>query len=219
MRNIMTFHPEWGCLAPAPSFMRTVRTVLVATAVGATAGSGVVFAFVNHSAGDQRSVSERTLVRLIPVAPTSASVAQTAQLSPQTTDQSEARQVLRDDGHVKDPTTNELNAGSPASPTSVAASDEVRMATTGGDSAKAAVAPPPTVQARQKRIAQGTRHKDVLSSARQPQHSLPARNEPNAFQRLLAGLTAAIGHVWPVATLSANPTSRPHGNSASAATT
>jgi hypothetical protein len=215
MPNIMTFHPEWGCLAPAPSFMRTVRTVLVATAVGATAGSGVVFAFVNHSAGDQRSVSERTLVRLIPVAPTSASVAQTAQLSPQTTDQSEAGQVSRDDGQAKDPATNELNASSPTSPTIVAASDEVRMAT----GAKAAVAPLPSLQARQKRMAQGARHKDVLSASRQSQHSLPARNEPNAFQRLLAGLTAAIGHVWPVGTSSANSTSRAHGITASAATT
>jgi len=193
MRHIMTFHPEWGCLAPAPSFRRTVRTVLVATAVGATAGGGVVFAFVDHSAGDQTSVAERTLVRLIPAAPTSVSAAQTAQLniSPQTSDQSEAGQVFWADGHVKDPATNKLNAGSPARAKIVAASDEVRMAT-GGDSAKTAAAPSPTLQARQKRIAQRAGHKDVLSSSRQPQHSLPARIEPNAFQRFLAGLTAAI---------------------------
>ena len=209
----MTFHPEWGCLAPAPSFMRTVRTVLVATAVGATAGGGVVLAFVDHSAGDQTSVAERTLVRLIPAAPTSVSAAQTAQLSPRTSDQSEPRQVFWADGHVKDPATNELNASSPARPTIVAASDEVRIAT-GGDSAKTAVAPSPTLQARQKRIAQRARHKNVLSSSRQPQHSLPARIEPNAFQRFLAGLTAALEHVWPTA----NPRSRAHGNSASAAT-
>ena len=42
MRHVMNFHPEWGCLAPAPSLMRTMRTVLVATAVGAVAGGGVV---------------------------------------------------------------------------------------------------------------------------------------------------------------------------------
>jgi len=214
----MTFHPEWGCLAPAPSFVRTVRTVLVATAVGATAGSGVVFAFVDHSAGDQRSVSERTLVRVLPAPSTSVSMAETAQISLRTNDQGEAGQVLRDDGHVKDPATNELSASSPAGPTMAVASDEVRM-TTGGDSAKAAVAPSPSPLARQKRIAQGARHKDVLSLSRQTQHSLPPRNEPNAFQRLLAGLTAAIGHVWPVTTSSANQTSRAHGNSASAAAT
>ena len=36
------FHPEWGALAPAPGFMRTARIVAVATAIGATAGAGVV---------------------------------------------------------------------------------------------------------------------------------------------------------------------------------
>jgi hypothetical protein len=35
------FHPEWGFLAPAPSFSRTVRMVITATAVGAIAGAGV----------------------------------------------------------------------------------------------------------------------------------------------------------------------------------
>ena len=43
MPQAMNFHPEWGCLAPAPSFLRTMRTVLVATAVGLIAGGGVVF--------------------------------------------------------------------------------------------------------------------------------------------------------------------------------
>src|SRR5581483_3443396 len=36
------FHPEWGTLVPAPSFMRTARTVAVPTAIGATAGARVV---------------------------------------------------------------------------------------------------------------------------------------------------------------------------------
>jgi hypothetical protein len=36
------FHPEWGYLAPAPSFIRTARVVLAATNVGAIAGAGVV---------------------------------------------------------------------------------------------------------------------------------------------------------------------------------
>ena len=42
MRQKLSFHPEWGCLAPAPSLLRTMRIVLVATAVGATAGGGAV---------------------------------------------------------------------------------------------------------------------------------------------------------------------------------
>lgn len=218
MRQIVTFHPEWGCLAPAPSLIRTVRTVLVATAVGATAGSGVVLAFVDHSAGDQRSVAERTLVRPIPAAPTLVGAPHTAELSPQTSDQSETTQVLWTDGHTKDPTTNELNASSSAPPTIVAVSDEVRVPA-GGDSAKTAVAPSPALQARQKRIAQRARHQEVLSSSRQLQHSLSDRTEPNAFQRLFTGLAAAVDHVWPLATSTANPTSHVHGKSASAAST
>ncbi len=42
MRSGGNFNPEWGYLAPAPSFLRTARIVVVATAIGATAGAGVV---------------------------------------------------------------------------------------------------------------------------------------------------------------------------------
>ena len=69
MRHVMNFHPEWGCLAPAPSFIRTMRTVLVATAVGAAAGGGVVLSFADHSAEGHASVAERTLGR--PIRPVS----------------------------------------------------------------------------------------------------------------------------------------------------
>ena len=48
MRHSEKFHPEWGYLAPAPSFIRTARVVLAATAVGAIAGAGVVFSLVAH---------------------------------------------------------------------------------------------------------------------------------------------------------------------------
>jgi hypothetical protein len=218
MRHVMSFHREWGCLSPAPSFMRAVRTVLVATAVGATAAGGLVSAFVDHSAADQTSVAARTLVRLIPAAPPSVSGPQAAQLSRQTSDQSEAGHVTSSDGHVKDPATNELNVSPPAGSTHVAASDEARMAP-GGDPAKTAVSPLPTLQAHQKHMAQRARHRDALNSSRQLQHSLSARIEPNPFQRLLAGLTAVIEHVWPPSTSTAKATSRAHGNGASAATT
>lgn len=52
MRCAGNFHPEWGYFAPAPSFMRTVRIALVATAVGATAGAGVVVSLVERPAAD-----------------------------------------------------------------------------------------------------------------------------------------------------------------------
>jgi hypothetical protein len=48
MRNTANFHPEWGYLAPAPSFIRKARVVLIATAVGATFGAGAVFSRVSH---------------------------------------------------------------------------------------------------------------------------------------------------------------------------
>ena len=48
MRSARNFSPEWGYLAPTPSFARTTRLVLVATAIGATAGAGVVFALIDR---------------------------------------------------------------------------------------------------------------------------------------------------------------------------
>ena len=62
MRSAGNFHPEWGYLAPAPSFMRTVRIAVVATAIGATAGAGVVVSLVERPAadvGDRRSPPTR----------------------------------------------------------------------------------------------------------------------------------------------------------------
>ena len=61
MRDTANFHLEWGYFAPAPSFIRTARVVLVATAVGAIAGAGVVFSLVRHPA-TETSVAARTLV-------------------------------------------------------------------------------------------------------------------------------------------------------------
>jgi hypothetical protein len=54
------FHPEWGYLVPAPTFIRTARVVLVATVVGAIAG-GIIVGWVSHS-GTETSVAARTLV-------------------------------------------------------------------------------------------------------------------------------------------------------------
>jgi hypothetical protein len=52
MRSAGNFSPEWGYLSPTPSFMRTVRVVLVATAIGATAGAGVVVSLIDRPATD-----------------------------------------------------------------------------------------------------------------------------------------------------------------------
>jgi len=50
MRSAGNFSPEWGYLAPAPSFVRTARIVVVATAIGATAGAGVMLSLMDHPA-------------------------------------------------------------------------------------------------------------------------------------------------------------------------
>jgi len=71
MRSAGNFSPEWGYLAPAPSFMRTARIVLVATAVGATAGAGVVLALIDRPAAeaDKTSVAARAIVTSVQAAP------------------------------------------------------------------------------------------------------------------------------------------------------
>lgn len=52
MRSSGNFNSEWGYLAPAPSFMRTARVVLVATAIGAIAGAAVVVSLIDRSGQD-----------------------------------------------------------------------------------------------------------------------------------------------------------------------
>jgi hypothetical protein len=64
MRSAGNFSPEWGYLAPVPSFMRTARVVLVATAVGATAGAAVVLSLVERPAagGEATAVAAHAIV-------------------------------------------------------------------------------------------------------------------------------------------------------------
>ena len=190
MRYAMNFHPEWGCLAPAPSFLRTMRTVLVATAVGATAGGGVVLSLVGHSAG-QTSVAERTLVRPIPAVSTSVSAPQT-QLNPQPLNRRESTEVSLDEGQVDGSATNELGANSPARLAVAAASAEARPSPK--LALKTAVAPSPAAQKHSTQVAQRARHKEAVSSSR---HSLAPQVAPSVVDRFFAGVTAAFEHVWP----------------------
>ena len=62
MRFAGNFHPEWGYLAPAPNFMRTARVVVVATAIGATAGAAVVLSLAERSAPGSVTDAGKTLV-------------------------------------------------------------------------------------------------------------------------------------------------------------
>ena len=65
MHHAKNSHPEWGYLAPAPNFFRAARIVLAATAVGATAGAGVVLSLVDRSVG-QTPVEAHMLVQAYP---------------------------------------------------------------------------------------------------------------------------------------------------------
>jgi hypothetical protein len=62
------FNLEWGYLAPAPSFLRTVRLVVVAAAIAATASAAVVFALMRQPAAEE-SIAARTLVQSVDQAP------------------------------------------------------------------------------------------------------------------------------------------------------
>jgi hypothetical protein len=63
MRSAGNFSPEWGYLAPAPSFARTARVVLVATAIGATAGAGVVLSLIDRPSEPEKTpVAARAIV-------------------------------------------------------------------------------------------------------------------------------------------------------------
>ena len=67
MRNTGNFNLEWGYLAPAPSFLRSVQLVVVAATIAATASAAVVFALVRQPAAEA-SVAARTLVPPVEVA-------------------------------------------------------------------------------------------------------------------------------------------------------
>jgi hypothetical protein len=62
MRFAGNFHPEWGYLAPAPNFMRTARVVVVAPAIGATAGAAVVLSLAERAAPGAVADAGKTLV-------------------------------------------------------------------------------------------------------------------------------------------------------------
>jgi hypothetical protein len=190
----VNFHPEWGCLAPAPTLMRTMRVALVATAVGATAGGGVVLSLAGHSA-DQRSVGERTLVRPVPAASTAVS-------TPETVSQRESTELSLDDDGL------EPNALSPSSPVhrAVVAPSAERSAST----AKT-VAALSRAQKESSHFAQRARRTETVSSPRQTQHSGAPQTPPNVVDRFFTGLTAAIEHVWPSQRVPTNRTSRVHG--------
>lgn len=77
MRHAHSLSPEWAYRAS--SFPRTIGIVLVALAVGAAAGSAVVFSFVDRPS-DQSAVAARSLAAPFEAAPTLS--AETPKASP-----------------------------------------------------------------------------------------------------------------------------------------
>jgi hypothetical protein len=202
----MHFHPEWGCLAPAPSLIRTMRTAFVATAVGAAAGGGLVLSLAAHPAGGQTSVAERTLVRVLPVESTSSGVSQP---STEKISHREPMAVGLPEIQVSDPAPSGLNANSGAGETVVKAFAKVRTAT--DSSSGTAVASPPKIPMRPRHAAQRPRHEDFVRPSRPLQQSLASRTDTNLVQKVWTGLIAAIEYVWPFPTLPANGTSSTRG--------
>ena len=78
MRSAGNFHPEWGYLAPAPSFMRMVRTALVATAIGAVAGAVVVVSLIERPGSNDNAIAAHALLTRAPVIASPAVVSRAA---------------------------------------------------------------------------------------------------------------------------------------------
>ena len=115
MRYAGNFHPEWGYLAPAPNFIRTARVILVATAIGATAGAGVVFSLVGR-ADTETSVAARTMARPTEAASAQLNVPQPAPVAPAAGAQDHAPRPLAADA----PRAGAADSGSKPSSTAMA---------------------------------------------------------------------------------------------------
>ncbi len=83
MRSAGNFHPDWGYLAPAPGFMRTVRIALLATTIGAIAGVVAVVSLIERPGGnnDNTSIASHALVISAPTLTSSAAASPSAPVS------------------------------------------------------------------------------------------------------------------------------------------
>ena len=82
MRHAGNFNPEWGYIAPAPSFLRTARVLVVAAVIGAMASAAVVFSLTDRPVAET-SVATRTLVQPVEPALPTRSAPLAAQPQPQ----------------------------------------------------------------------------------------------------------------------------------------
>ncbi len=165
MRFAGNFNPEWGYLAPAPSFIRTVRIAVVAAAVGATAGAAVVFSLADRPVAEE-SVAARTLARPADFAPARTQAQAQAKAG---TGQGQSAMLSPANAAAVSPSASETGASSTIQrPASIAALAEAPTAT--------AAAPPPAVaptpaapslpKKRAKRHHTGTRPEEAYGDAK-----------------------------------------------------
>ncbi len=166
MRHAGNFNPEWGYLAPVPSFMRTARIVVVAAAIGATAGAAVVFSLVDRPAAEE-SVAARTLAQSVasastkvgmpagPQAEDERQVQRKPQTDAQSADRGKSAMMHAADSRTANPAASESSTASTSQhPASVASLAEVPAVADGPPAqaaAEAAVAP--EVTPAQKKVA------------------------------------------------------------------
>jgi len=197
MRFVGNFNPEWGYLAPAPSFIRTVRIAVVAAAVGATAAAAVVFSLVDRPVAG--AVAARTLARSSDFAParTASQAAQPQVPTPASVrapakadiGQGQSAIVSPANAAAESPSASESGASSTIQhPASIAALAEAPAAT--DVASPQAVAPMPAVPSLQKKRAK--RH----HSAPRREEAYGDAREPLALLRSFSARTTT-GSSWP----------------------
>ena len=85
MRQPSHLHPEWGLLVPPRSVARIIRLLMIAAAVGVTAGAGIMSSLAERSSEPPPVVVTHTIVQPAPAVATP----QSAQAKPQSAAQSE----------------------------------------------------------------------------------------------------------------------------------
>jgi len=81
MRFSGNFNPEWGYLAPAPGYARTVRIVGVAMGIGAIAGVGAVLSLADRSEADMSRTAIAAHALVTPVHAATPTVIPAARVS------------------------------------------------------------------------------------------------------------------------------------------
>ncbi len=186
MRFAGNFNPEWGYLAPAPKFIRTVRIALVAAAVGASAGAAVVFSLADRPVAEE-SVAARTLAR-----PTDFTPARTlAQAQAKAGAAGQGQSAMFSPANTAAVSTSASETGASSTiqrPASIAALAETPAATAAAP--PQAVAPTPAAPSLQKKRAK--RHR----SAPRPAEAYGDAKGPLALLRSFSA-RAMTGSSWP----------------------